>query len=219
MARKNLSGMRVAVLAADGFEQVELTRPVAALRKHGAEVVIVSPHAGRIRGMNHLKRGKKIHVDQTLAHAAPHTFDALLLPGGAVNPDTLRQSEEARAFVAAFDRADKPIAVICHGPWVLASAGLVDGRTLTSWPGIRDDIANAGGIWRDEAVVRDANWVSSRDPHDLPKFIPAMVDLFAEHAPAPLVPAVGWRPRDVMRWLGGAVALFAAGLGLRRAAT
>src|SRR5688500_3079133 len=128
LLNKKLNGMRVAVLAADGVEQVELTRPVAALEKRGAVVKVVSLKPGSIRGMNHLSKGKRLAVDETLASTVAGDFDALLLPGGLVNPDTLRQSDLALRFVRDFDRASKPIAVICHGPWVLASAGLVRGR-------------------------------------------------------------------------------------------
>jgi protease I len=127
--------------------------------------------------------GKKIGVDRTIFTARPDSYDALLLPGGHFNPDFLRQSERVLDFVRRFDRAGKPIAVICHGPWVLISAGLVRGRNLTSWPGIRDDVRNAGGGWTDEALVRDRNWVSSRGPQDLRKFNKGMLELFAEHAP------------------------------------
>jgi protease I len=180
MARHELQGLRVAALAADGFEQVELTVPLKALKRAGASVEIVSLRPGTIRGMNLLLPGKQVRVDRLVGAADPAAYDALLLPGGFVNPDFLRQSEDALAFVRAFDAAGKPIAVICHGPWVLASAGLVRGRVLTSWPGIKDDLINAGAIWEDQAVVRDGNWVSSRGPHDLPQFKQAMRELFAE---------------------------------------
>ncbi len=186
MARKELAGLRVAALVADGFEQVELTGPRKALERAGALVDIVSLRPGKIRGVNALYPGKKIEVDHLVQQANPDEYDALLLPGGLMNPDLLRQSEDARAFVRAFDEADKPIAVICHGPWLLASADLVRGRSLTSWPGIRDDMQNAGALWEDKAVVRDGNWVSSRSPRDLPKFNKAMVGLFKERAPEPV---------------------------------
>lgn len=183
MGAPNVKGLRVAVLAADGFEQVELTGPVKALQSAGAGVEIISPRPGKIRGMNALVPGKKIAVDRVLSEADPALYDALLLPGGFMNPDALRQSEEALAFVRAFDTAGKPIAVICHGPWVLVNAGLVSGRRLTSWPGIRADVLNAGGSWEDAAVVRDGNWVSSRGPQDLKAFEKAMLELFAAHTP------------------------------------
>jgi protease I len=180
----DLTGLRVAVLAADGFEQVELTEPVSALRDHGAEVDVVSLHPGRIRGVNSLYPGKKVRVDRTLLTADAEDYDALLIPGGLVGPDTLRQSDRALDFVRATERSGKPIAMICHAPWLLISAGLIVRRTLTSWPGIRDDVRNAGGRWQDEPVVRDGTWVSSRGPHDLPAFNAAMLELFAEHVPS-----------------------------------
>jgi protease I len=198
MARKTLKGIRVGVLAADGFEQVELTLPVKALRKRGAQVDIISLHKGRIRGMNLMYPGKKVRVDETVHAVRPEDFDALLIPGGFVNPDALRQSEEVLQFVREFDGHGRPIATLCHGPWVLVSAGLVRGRKLASWPGIKDDIRNAGGEWLDESGVRDARWFSSRGPHDLPHFIEGMVRLFEEHAPRnhPVKARVRWG-----RWL------------------
>ena len=180
MASDKLRGLRVAALAADGFEQVELTVPMKALQKAGASVEVVSLRPGKIRGMNLLFPGKQVRVDRVLAAADPFAYDALLLPGGFINPDFLRQSDGALAFVRAFEQAGKPIAVICHGPWVLASAGLVGGRRLTSWPGIKHDLINAGALWENRAAVRDGNWVSSRGPYDLRKFKKAMIDLFAE---------------------------------------
>lgn len=180
MHHVDLTGLRVAVLAADGAEQVEISSPVEALHEHGAEVEIVSLHPGRIRTVNHLFPGRKVRVDRTLRTADADDYDALLIPGGLVGPDTLRQSDQALDFVRAFERAGKPIAVICHGPWLLVSAGLVVRRNLTSWPGIKDDVRNAGGIWQDEPLVRDRNWVSSRSPLDLKHFNRGMLELFAE---------------------------------------
>jgi protease I len=175
-----LEGVRIAVLVADGFEQVEVTRPVKALEKHGAEVEIVSLRPGSIQGMNLLYPGKKIHVDRTIFTARPDSYDGLHIPGGFINPDFVRQSEHALDFVREFDATHKPISTICHGPWVLVSAGLVRGRRLASWPGIKDDIRNAGGEWVDEEVVHDGNWVSSRSPLDLHAFDKAIVEHFAE---------------------------------------
>jgi len=174
-----LKGKRVAILAADGFEYVELAVPKAALWAAGAETEVVSLHEGKIRGMNLTEPTRTVKVDRTVEQADPADYDALLIPGGFIGPDFVRQSRRARAFVRAFDQAGKPIATLCHGPWVLASADLVDGRRLASWPGIRDDIVHAGGIWRNEPLVRDGNWVSSRGPQDLKQFVPAMIDLFA----------------------------------------
>jgi protease I len=181
--RKKLAGKRIAALVADGFEQVELTIPMRALRAEGATVDVISLRRGKILGMNVHEPGRRVRADRTVQETNPAAYDALLLPGGFISPDLLRQSRDARGFVRTFDALRKPIATLCHGPWVLASAELVQGRQLTSWPGIRDDIVHAGGVWWDEAVVRDGNWVSSRGPQDLPAFVRAMIDLFAEDAP------------------------------------
>ncbi len=182
MFEKKLEGMRIAVLCADGFEQVEVTRPVKALEKQGAEVEIVSLRPGSIQGMNILYPGKKIDVDRTVFTADADHYDGLHIPGGFINPDFIRQSDTALDFVRDFERARKPISVICHGPWVLISAGLMPGRRITSWPGIQDDVRNAGGQWVNEAVVHDGNWISSRGPQDLFWFDRAIVRHFAEHA-------------------------------------
>lgn len=183
MARK-LQGMRVAVIVADGFEQVEVTSPEKALQRQGAIPEIISLRPGNIKGMNLLWPGKKVHVDRTIFSADVDDYDALLIPGGFINPDFLRQSERVLDFVREFEQDKKPIAVIGHGPWVLTSAGLVKGRTLTSWRGIKDDVSNAGGNWINKGVVRDDNWVSSQGPQDLLQFNSAMVSLFAEHRSA-----------------------------------
>jgi protease I len=212
---KRLKGLRVAVLAADGFEQVELTRPVKKLESEGARVEIISLRPGSIRGMNLLLPGKKVSVDSTLREVKAADYDALLLPGGFVNPDILRQSELALEFVRDFERLSRPIAVICHGPWLLASAELVRGRRLTSWPGIRDDIHNAGGIWEDAPVVRDGTWVSSRGPQDLVEFERAMVSLFADHLPTAELQERPWEGRHWLRWLAGGLAVAALGYKLR----
>lgn len=196
MNEKPLRGVTVAVLVADGFEQIEVTRPIRTLKRAGAKIRILSLRRGRLRGMNFIWRGRKLAVDQLVTNANPEEYAALLLPGGFVSPDLLRQSEAAREFVKAIDRMGRPIAVICHGPQVLISAGLVRGRRLTSWPGIADDVHHAGGIWQDIEVVRDDNWVSSRGPQDLPEFQQAMVELFAELAPREL--AIPGRPA---RWV------------------
>jgi protease I len=178
-----LHGKRIAVLAADGFEKVELTIPVKALRMAGAKVDIVSLRNGSIRGVNLHEPASRVKVTKTVEEAKPSDYDGLLVPGGFINPDLLRQSAEARDFVRAFDAAGKPIASLCHGPWVLASAGLLKGRTLTSWPGIRDDVVNAGATWLDEEFVRDGNLATSRGPQDLVPFIKGIEQLFAESAP------------------------------------
>jgi protease I len=179
-SNKTLTGRRIAVLAADGFEKVELTVPVAALRAAGAKVDIVSLRHGRIRGVNLHEPASRVRVTRTIGETSPDHYDALLIPGGFINPDLLRQSREARTFVREFDKANKPIATICHGPWLLASADLVRGRTMTSWPGVRDDMVNAGATWLDEPVVTDRNWVTSRGPQDMAQFVPAILHLFGQ---------------------------------------
>lgn len=217
---KRLDGMKVAVLAADGFEQVELTRPAKALEGEGALVDVISLKPGKIRGMNLHLPGLKVKVDRVISEVAPDDYDALLIPGGFMNPDMLRQSPEVLDFVRAIAAAGKPIASICHGPWVLISAGLVEGRRFTSWPGIRDDVTNAGGVWEDSAVVRDGLFVTSRSPMDLPRFNEAVIELFAEHIP----PGRAEEARErrgvpVGRYVVGGLALAAAAaLIARRAA-
>src|SRR4051812_18465786 len=187
---RKLKGRRIAVLAADGFEKVELTVPVAALRAEGAEVEIVSLRPGRIRGVNLHEPASRVAVDRTLPQASVADYDALLVPGGFINPDLLRQSEDARRFVREFDASGKPIATLCHGPWLLSSAGLTRGRTMTSWPGVRDDLVNAGATWLDRPVVRDGNWLTSRGPQDLAPFVKALVEHFAGGEAARQAPAV-----------------------------
>src|SRR3954454_17494051 len=183
MAKRVLKRKRIAVLAADGFEKVELTIPVKALKLAGAKVDIISLREGSIRGVNLHEPASRVEVTKTVEQANPDDYDALLVPGGFINPDLLRQSEEAREFVRAFDREKKPIASLCHGPWVLASAGLLKGRTLTSWPGVRDDLVNAGATLLDQELVRDGNLVTSRGPQDMAAFFPAMIDVFAGSVP------------------------------------
>ena len=183
LTTRRLKGRTIAALAADGFEKVELIIPLRALKTAGAKVDVVSLRRGRIRGVNLHMPASRVHVDKTVDEADPADYDGLLLPGGFINPDLLRQSAPAREFVRAFAASGKPIATLCHGPWVLASAGLVDGRTLTSWPGIRDDLVNAGATWLDQEFVRDGNLATSRGPQDLVPFVQGCLDLFAQHAP------------------------------------
>lgn len=171
---------RVAILATDGFEEIELVAPRKALEEHGIETKVIAPKGGSIYGMKHHDKAGQVKVDIELAAAKPNDFDALLLPGGALNADALRVEKAAQEFVREIDRTGKPIAVICHAPWLLVSAGLVKGRTLTSYHTIQDDVRNAGGKWQDQEVVRDKNWVSSRQPTDIPAFNQAMLTLFGE---------------------------------------
>lgn len=171
---------RIAILAADGFEQVELEKPKQALEEAGATVSIVSPAGEKIQGMHHADKGDQFEVDLLLKHAKPEEFDALLIPGGLMNPDTLRSTPEALAFTRAFFDAGKPVAAICHGPWVLIDAGVVGGRTLTSWEAIQTDVKNAGGKWVNEEVVVDNGLVTSRKPSDIPAFNRKMIEEFAE---------------------------------------
>lgn len=184
-----LAGKKVAVLATDGFEQVELEKPVAALRDAGAQVEIIAPKAGQILGFHHHDKGDAFDVDRTLADANPADYHALMLPGGVINPDALRLEPAAIDFIAAFVRAKKPIAAICHGPWTLIDAGGVDGKRMTSWPSLRTDLTNAGATWVDETVVVDGGLVTSRNPDDLPAFCEKMIEEIAEgrhgDAPAP----------------------------------
>ena len=180
MAEKKLEGKKVAILVADNFEQTEMTKPRQALDDAGAQTFIVSPAKGEVQGMNHDVKANKFKVDVQLDEANPDDFDALLLPGGALNPDQLRNMDKAKEFVRRFDDEGKPMAIICHAPWTLVSAGLVKGRTMTSWPSIKDDLKNAGANWVDKDVVIDDNWVSSRGPQDIPVFNEHMIQLFAE---------------------------------------
>ena len=175
----DVKGVRVAVLATDGVEQVELTGPVKALRDAGAVPTVVSLKAGEIQGMNHDQKGDMLKVDMTIDQVTTGDFDALLLPGGVANPDKLRTHEDAVAFVRGFADDDKPIAAICHGPWTLIEADAVDGRRMTSWPSLKTDLRNAGAEWVDEEVVRDGMLVTSRKPDDLPAFNREMISLFS----------------------------------------
>jgi deglycase len=179
MARK-LDGKKVAILVTDGFEQVELTKPREALDQAGAETKIVSLKSGKIQGMNYADKGDKFDVDQTLDEARPEQFEALMIPGGLMNPDALRSNDDALEFTRHFFREGKPVAAICHGPWVLIDAGVVRGRMLTSWPAIKTDVKNAGGKWINEEVVVDNGLVTSRTPDDIPAFNKKMIEEFCE---------------------------------------
>jgi protease I len=180
MAANKLTGKRVAILATDGVEQVELTEPRAALDEAGAITQLIAPAAETIRAWQHDHWGDTLEVDLPLDQARADDFDALLLPGGVMNPDRLRLNRAAVQLVKAFADAGKPIAAICHAPWMLVEADIVRGRTLTSWPSLQADIRNAGGKWVDRDVVTDRGWVTSRKPDDIPAFNSKMVEEFAE---------------------------------------
>jgi protease I len=173
---------KIAVLATDGFEQVELTEPVKALRAAGAEVTIVSPKPGEIQGMNHHEKGDKIKVDLELVNARPEDFDGLVLPGGVANPDTLRTDKHAVAFIRHFTESHKPVAAICHGPWTLIEAGAVHGKRITSWPSLKTDLQNAGANWVDQSVAVDGNLVTSRKPDDIKDFNREFISLLGKSA-------------------------------------
>jgi len=179
-----LSGKRIAVLAADGYEQSELQAATAALKAAGAALTVVALRPGRIRGMQVHEPGDLLRVDRTIADAQADDYDGLLVPGGYIGPDLLRQSAPARAFVRAFDAAGKPIALMSHAALLLVSSGLAAGRMLTSWPGVRDDLVNAGATWLNRDVVRDAHVLSSRTPEDAPAFVRAL-PAFLAGEPAP----------------------------------
>jgi protease I len=175
-----LAGKNVAILVADGFEQVEMTEPRHALEQEGAHTDLISPQKNEVRGWKKTEWGDKFPVDVSLEHADPNDYDALLLPGGVLNPDALRINDEAIAFVRAFFEAHKPVAAICHGPWTLIEADAVRGRTMTSYSSIKDDLKNAGANWVDREVVTDEGLVTSRKPDDIPAFNRKMIEEFAE---------------------------------------
>ncbi|SDL02104.1 type 1 glutamine amidotransferase domain-containing protein [Pseudomonas indica] len=175
----SLSGKRVALLVTDGFEQAELTGPKEALEKAGAKTEILSSHAGQVTGWNHTTPADRFPVDKTFEVARIDDYDAIVLPGGVVNADTIRTDELAVELVKDAARADKPIAVICHGAWLLASADLVDGKTMTSWPSLQDDLRNAGATWVDKEVVVDGKLISSRKPDDIPVFSQKLIEALA----------------------------------------
>jgi len=180
---ENLRGMRVAILATDGFEQSELLEPKRALEAAGAKPEIVSPKAGEIQGMNHQEKGQKVTVDRALSEARANDYEALVLPGGVANPDKLRTIPEAVGFVRSFFEENKPVAAICHGPWTIVEADQARGHEMTSWPSLKTDLRNAGANWVDRQVVVDRNLVTSRKPDDLPAFTEKMIELFARRGP------------------------------------
>ncbi len=172
----SLHGKKIAILATDGFEQVELTEPKKALEQAGAQTVVIAPKSGEIRGWNHTEWSDKVKVDQTLEQAKPEEFDALVLPGGVMNPDRLRMNAKAVEFAKAFCQSGKTVAAICHGPWLLVEADAVRGKTVTSWLSLKTDIRNAGGNWVDQEVVTDGQFIFSRKPDDIPAFSRAVIE-------------------------------------------
>jgi protease I len=180
MTDARLDGLRVAILATDGFEQSELTEPRRALDAAGASTKVISPKAGKVRGWNHKEWGEEVSVDQPLESADPENFDALLLPGGVMNPDSLRMQPKAVKFVKSFFDSGKPVAAICHGPWTIVESGAARGLCMTSWPSLKTDILNAGGRWLDQDVVVDDNLVTSRKPDDIPAFNRELLKMFGE---------------------------------------
>jgi len=181
----DLKGKRVAILVADGFEQVEMTEPRKALEEAGAKTELVSPARDQVQGWNHNDKGDKFAVDVELEAANPMDYDALLLPGGVHNPDQLRAMPEAVDFVKSFFDSGKPVAAICHGPWMLVEADVVRGRPVTSWPSLKTDLRNAGAKWLDLEVVTDRGLVTSRKPDDIPAFNRKMIEEFGEGAVVP----------------------------------
>lgn len=189
MAKESLQGRKVAILVTDGFEYVELVEPRKALDDAGAETSVVSPKPESVRGWNHTDWGNHIAVDVPLDSAKAEDFDALLLPGGVINPDSLRLQPKAIAFVKAFFDANKPVAAICHGPWTIINAGAAGGHRMTSWPSLEADLKNAGAEWVDEEAVTDQGLVTSRKPDDIPAFSRAMIALFSGAQPKARRPA------------------------------
>ena len=187
MDNKVLDGKKVAILVANGFEKVEMTEPRRALEEAGARTSLVSPVKGQVQGWNHFDKADQFPVAVQLDDARAEDFDALLLPGGVANPDQLRINPKAVAFVRAFFDAGKPVAAICHAPWMLIEASVVRGRTMTSWPSLKTDLSNAGARWVDQEVATDNGLVTSRKPDDIPAFNRKMIEEFAEgvHAPGP----------------------------------
>jgi len=173
-----LTGVRVAIVVDDGFEEVEMTKPRQALEDAGAETRIVSPRSGKVRSWDHTKWSGEYDVQEPMDRAQAAEFDALLLPGGVMNPDHLRMNDKAVGFVKEFFAANKPVAAICHGPWMVIEADAALGRRIASWPSLRTDLANAGAQWKDQEVVVDGNLVSSREPDDIPAFNREMIKLF-----------------------------------------
>jgi protease I len=179
MASK-LNGKKIAILATDGFEQAELMEPRKALTDAGATTLVIAPKSGEIKGWKLKDWGDKVKVDKTLDDANPHDFDALVLPGGVINPDHLRMDPRAVNFVRQFAATGKPVAAICHGPWTLLEAGVLNGKTVTSWPSLKTDLKNAGANWIDQEVVSDGQFIFSRKPDDIPAFNNAIIEAVSQ---------------------------------------
>jgi protease I len=171
-----LTGKRIAILATNGFEQSELTEPKRLLEEAGAQTIVISPESGEIKGWKEKNWGEPVHVDEALSDANEANYDALMLPGGQMNPDSLRMNPQAVHLVRSFAEAGKPIGAICHGPWMLVEAGIVDGRDVTSWPSLKTDLTNAGAHWVDKEVVTDNGIVTSRNPGDIPAFANKLIE-------------------------------------------
>jgi protease I len=180
LANQDIQGLRVAIIATDGVEQVELLKPREALDQAGAKTTVISPKDDKIRGWNFTDWGVDIKVDLPLKRARPEDFDALHIPGGVINPDKLRMIPEAVNFVKAFFDAGKPVGAICHGPWLVIEAGAARGRRIASWPSLKTDVRNAGADWRDEPVVNDGNLVTSRNPDDIPQYNRGIIELYSK---------------------------------------
>jgi protease I len=176
---QELTGKRIAILVTDGFEQVEMTAPRKALDDAGAVTTLISPKSGQVQGWNHQDKADRFVVEQDLQSANANDYDALLLPGGVANPDQLRMIPKAVAFAKSFFTAHKPVAAICHGPWLLAEAGVVRGHNVTSWPSLKTDLSNAGAHWKDTPVLVDRGLVTSRKPDDIPAFNQKMIEEFS----------------------------------------
>ncbi len=174
-----LQGKKIAILVESGFEQVEMTKPRQSLDEAGAKTELISPQNEKVQGWNHFDKGDEFPVDVQLDSADPTSYDGLLLPGGVANPDQLRTNDKAIQFIAAFFAANKPVAAICHGPWTLIEAGVVKGRTVTSWPSLKTDLKNAGAIWADREVVVDQGLITSRNPDDIPAFTEKIIEALA----------------------------------------
>ena len=178
----DLKGKKIAILATDGFEQAELMEPRKALESAGAQTVVIAPKAGKIKGWKHTDWGETVNVDKELSQADVHDYDALVLPGGVMNPDHLRMDPKAVDFVGQFVKSGKPVAAICHGSWTLMETGALRGRTVTSWPSLKTDLKNAGANWVDQEVARDGQFITSRKPEDIPAFTRASIELVSGNA-------------------------------------